>query len=103
MKALCEWPSFPGQPGADPTIDRKKGFENIINKYPKIEITMSQTGEFNLNQGKQVMEAFLQAAGDEIDVVYAHNDDMAIGAIQAIQGIRQDTRKRHLRGIHRRG
>jgi simple sugar transport system substrate-binding protein len=74
-----------GQPGADPTIDRKKGFENVINKYPKIEITMSQTGEFNRTQGKQVMEAFLQAAGKEIDVVYAHNDDMAIGAIQAIK------------------
>ena len=74
-----------GQPGADPTIDRKKGFENIINEYPKIEITMSQTGEFNRTQGKQVMEAFLQAAGKEIDVVYAHNDDMAIGAIQAIK------------------
>jgi simple sugar transport system substrate-binding protein len=74
-----------GQPGADPTIDRKKGFENIINDYPKINIEWSQTGEFNRTQGKQVMEAFLQAAGDEIDVVYAHNDDMAIGAIQAIK------------------
>ena len=74
-----------GQPGADPTIDRKKGFENVINKYPKIEIILSQTGEFNRTQGKQVMEAFLQAAGDKIDVVYAHNDDMAIGAIQAIK------------------
>lgn len=74
-----------GQPGADPTIDRKKGFANIINKYPQINITMSQTGEFNRTQGKQVMEAFLQADGKNIDVVYAHNDDMAIGAIQAIK------------------
>jgi simple sugar transport system substrate-binding protein len=46
---------------------------------------MSQTGEFNRTQGKQVMEAFLLAAGDKIDVVYAHNDGMAIGAIQAIK------------------
>ena len=74
-----------GQPGADPTIDRKKGFENVINKYPNINITLSQTGEFNRTQGKQVMEAFLQSDGDNIDVVYAHNDDMAIGAIQAIK------------------
>ncbi|RKX70115.1 MAG: hypothetical protein DRP60_16000 [Spirochaetes bacterium] len=74
-----------GQPGADPTIDRKLGFENIINNYPNINITMSQTGEFNRTQGKQVMEAFLQADGENIDVVYAHNDDMAIGAIQAIK------------------
>ncbi|GAB4364815.1 MAG: ABC transporter substrate-binding protein [Spirochaetales bacterium] len=74
-----------GQPGADPTIDRKKGFENVIKNYPKIKITMSQTGQFNRTQGKQVMEAFLRAAGKDIDVVYAHNDDMAIGAIQAIK------------------
>lgn len=74
-----------GQPGASCTIERKKGFANIINKYPKIKISMSQTGEFNRTQGKQVMEAFLQAHGKDIDVVYAHNDDMAIGAIQAIK------------------
>jgi len=74
-----------GQPGADPTIDRKTGFENVINQYPAIKITMSQTGEFNRTQGKQVMEAFLQANAQNIDVVYAHNDDMAIGAIQAIK------------------
>ena len=73
-----------GQPGADPTIDRAEGFLNVIDNYPDIEIILSQTGEFNRTQGKQVMEAFLQAKGNEIDVVYAHNDDMAIGAIQAI-------------------
>lgn len=74
-----------GTPGADPTIDRKTGFENVINNYPDINIILSQSGDFNRTQGKQVMEAFLQAEGDNIDVVYAHNDDMAIGAIQAIK------------------
>jgi galactofuranose transport system substrate-binding protein len=74
-----------GQPGADPTIQRAKGFRNVIEKHPGIEIILSQTGEFNRIQGKQVMEAFLKAKGKEIDVVYAHNDDMAIGAIQAIK------------------
>ena len=74
-----------GQPGADPTIERKRGFENVIDRYPNIEIIVSQTGQFNRAEGKQVMEAFLQSRGDEIDVVYAHNDDMAIGAIQAIR------------------
>jgi len=74
-----------GQPGADPTINRAEGFRNVIDKYPKINIILSQTGEFNRIQGKQVMEAFMKAKGREIDVVYAHNDDMAIGAIQAIK------------------
>lgn len=74
-----------GQPGADPTVDRAEGFRNVVNEYSEIEIILSQTGEFNRQQGKQVMEAFLQAEGDNIDAVYAHNDDMAIGAIQAIE------------------
>jgi len=74
-----------GQPGADPTIERAEGFRDIIDKYPNIEIILSQTGEFNRLEGKKVMEAFLKAKGEEIDVVYAHNDDMAIGAIQAIK------------------
>ncbi|PID56865.1 hypothetical protein CSB45_09370 [candidate division KSB3 bacterium] len=74
-----------GQPGADPTVDRAKGFRNIIDQYANIEILLSQTGEFNRVQGKQVMEAFLKAEGGKIDAVYAHNDDMAIGAIQAIE------------------
>lgn len=74
-----------GQPGADPTIDRAEGFRNVVDKHPNIEIILSQTGEFNRHKGKEVMEAFLKAEGENIDAVYAHNDDMAIGAIQAIK------------------
>jgi simple sugar transport system substrate-binding protein len=89
IKDLGEGPlnvaELQGQPGADPTIDRAEGFRNVIDNYAGIEIILSQTGEFNRLEGKKVMEAFLKAKGDEIDVVYAHNDDMAIGAIQAIR------------------
>ncbi len=74
-----------GAPGADPAIDRATGFRNVIEQYDGVEIILSQTGQWNRLQGKEVMEAFLQAEGDDIDVVYAHNDDMAIGAIQAIR------------------
>ena len=45
----------------------------------------SQTGDFTRAKGKEVMEAFLKAEGKNINVLYAHNDDMAIGAIQAIE------------------
>jgi ABC-type sugar transport system substrate-binding protein len=48
-------------------------------------ITASQTGEWTRTKGKEVMEAFLKSQGDSIDAVYAHNDDMALGAIQAIK------------------
>ncbi len=89
IKDLGEGPlkiaELQGQPGADPTIDRAKGFRNVVDKYPNIEIILSQTGEFNRVKGKEVMEAFLKAEGKNIDAVYAHNDDMAIGAIQAIE------------------
>jgi simple sugar transport system substrate-binding protein len=74
-----------GTLGASAATDRKIGFENIINQYIYMNIIMSQTGEFTRAKGKEVMEAFLKAEGDNIDAVYAHNDDMALGAIQAIE------------------
>ena len=74
-----------GTVGSAPAIDRKKGFEEIIKADPKLKIIRSQTGDFTRAKGKEVMEAFLKAEGKKINVLYAHNDDMAIGAIQAIE------------------
>jgi len=74
-----------GTVGSAPAIDRKKGFEEIIKTEPRIKIIRSQTGDFTRAKGKEVMEAFLKAEGKKINVLYAHNDDMAIGAIQAIE------------------
>src|SRR5699024_11388982 len=74
-----------GTVGSAPAIDRKEGFEEIIASEDKFEITKSQTGDFTRAKGKEVMEAFLKSDGDNIDVLYSHNDDMAIGAIQAIE------------------
>jgi len=75
-----------GTVGSAPAIDRKKGFEEIIKADAKFKIVRSQTGDFTRAKGKEVMEAFLKAEGKNgINVLYAHNDDMAIGAIQAIE------------------
>jgi galactofuranose transport system substrate-binding protein len=74
-----------GTVGSAPAIDRKKGFEEIVKADPKFKIIRSQTGDFTRAKGKEVMEAFLKAEGRKINVLYAHNDDMAIGAIQAIE------------------
>src|SRR5882762_10325783 len=74
-----------GTTGAAPAIDRKKGFEEGIAKNPGLKIIKSQTGEFERAKGKQAMEAFLKAEGKNINALYAHNDDMAIGAIQAVE------------------
>jgi simple sugar transport system substrate-binding protein len=73
-----------GTVGSAPATDRKKGFEEVIAADPRYKIVRSQTGDFTRAKGKEVMEAFLKAEKN-IDVLYAHNDDMAIGAIQAIE------------------
>jgi ABC-type sugar transport system substrate-binding protein len=75
-----------GTPGAAPAIDRAKGFAEAIAKHSEMKIIKSQTGNFERAKGKEVMEAFLKSPeGSQINAVYAHNDEMALGAIQAIE------------------
>src|SRR5690606_2039579 len=83
----CRVVELQGTTGSSPAIDRKKGFENAIKDHANIEIVRSQTGDFTRALGKEVMESFLQAenGGKDICALYAHNDDMAVGAIQAIK------------------
>lgn len=73
-----------GTPGAAPAIDRKKGFEAGIKAHPEMKIIASQSGDFRRSGGKEVTEALLKGAGASVTAVYAHNDDMALGAIQAL-------------------
>jgi simple sugar transport system substrate-binding protein len=74
-----------GTVGAAPAIDRKKGFEEIIASDPRFKIIRSQSGDFTRIKGKEAMESILKSESRKIQVLYAHNDDMAIGAIQAIE------------------
>ena len=73
-----------GTVGSAPAIDRKAGFAEILKSHPNLKVTRSQTGDFTRAKGKEVMEAFLKA-DKKINVLFAHNDDMASGAIQAIE------------------
>lgn len=68
-----------------PANDRYVGFREILKDYPGMDIIASKSGDFTQAKGKEVMEEFLQRYGDEIDALYAHNDDMALGAIKAIE------------------
>ena len=72
-----------GTTGSAPTIERKKGFFSVVTD-PKFEVVASQTGDFTRAGGKQVMTAFLKAHPD-INLLFSHNDDMALGAIEAIE------------------
>ncbi len=74
-----------GTPGSAPANERRKAFAENIAKYPGLRIIDSQSGDFRRAGGKEVMEAFLKKHGKGIDILYAHNDDMALGAIQAIE------------------
>jgi simple sugar transport system substrate-binding protein len=73
-----------GTTGSAPAIDRATGFANGMKDHPNWKITRSQTGDFTVDGGKAVMEAFLKS-DKTIQVVYAHNDGMALGAEQAIK------------------
>jgi galactofuranose transport system substrate-binding protein len=73
-----------GTTGSAPANDRRDGFAEVIKADPKFKVIASQTGDFTRAGGKEVMEAFLKA-NPKIDVLYAHNDDMGLGAIEAIE------------------
>jgi simple sugar transport system substrate-binding protein len=82
----CNIVELQGTVGSSAALDRQQGFNEVIALFPDMQITMSQSGDFTRTGGKEVMESFLKA-GDpaEICAVWAHNDDMLIGATQAIK------------------
>lgn len=70
-----------GTPGASATIDRGEGFHLVADE--QLDVVSKQTADFNRSEGMTVMENMLQASG-EIQGVFAHNDEMALGAVEAI-------------------
>ncbi|SEI80197.1 simple sugar transport system substrate-binding protein [Propionispira arboris] len=77
-----------GTVGSSVAIGRANGFKEAMAAAPdaaKYTILASQTGEFTRQKGQEVMESFLKSDRDKIDILFAHNDDMALGAIQAIE------------------
>jgi galactofuranose transport system substrate-binding protein len=83
----CNVVELQGTVGASVATNRKKGFDDAIAKHANIKVVRSQTGDFTRAKGKEVAESFLKAenGGKNICALYAHNDDMAVGAIQAIK------------------
>ena len=83
----CNIVELQGTVGASVTNNRKKGFEEGLAAHPGMKIIRSKSGDFTRSKGKEVMESFIKAegGGKGICAMYAHNDDMAIGGIQAIR------------------
>ncbi|POZ92660.1 ribose ABC transporter substrate-binding protein RbsB [Petrotoga halophila] len=73
-----------GVPGTSSARERGQGFNEEISKYPGIEVVARQTANYNRAEGLTVMENLLQAYPD-VDAVFAHNDEMALGALEAIK------------------
>jgi simple sugar transport system substrate-binding protein len=83
----CAIVELQGTVGATAAIDRMKGFNEVIEQFEGAKIIRTQTGEFTRSKGKEVMEAFIKAehGGKGICAVWAHNDEMALGAVLAIK------------------
>jgi|SRR5690625_167422 len=80
-----------GIPGVAATTERGEGFHNVVDELDSIEIVASQTANFDRTEGLSVMENLLQG-NDDIKAVFAHNDEMALGAVEALEskGILED-------------
>ena len=74
-----------GTPGSSVAADRAKGFHDEIAKHPGMKILASQTGNFSRATAQGVMQNIAQSLGKQITAVYAHNDEMALGAVQALK------------------
>ena len=83
----CNVVELQGTVGASVATNRKKGFEDALAGHANLKVVRSQTGDFTRAKGKEVMESFIKAedGGKTICAVYAHNDDMMVGAIQAMK------------------
>jgi ribose transport system substrate-binding protein len=74
-----------GTPGASATNDRGKGFNDFIATMPDMKIVASQSANFDRQKGLDVMQNIMQSTPD-FDAVFAHNDEMALGAVNALSG-----------------
>ncbi|MDP9096400.1 MAG: ABC transporter substrate-binding protein [Pseudomonadota bacterium] len=83
----CNVVELQGTVGASVAANRKKGFDEALAGHGNVKVVRSQTGDFTRAKGKEVMESFIKAegGGKSICAVYAHNDDMMVGAIQAMK------------------
>jgi ABC-type sugar transport system substrate-binding protein len=86
-KGSCKIVELQGTTGSAPAIERKKGFEAVIDQFPAMEIVATQSGDFTTEGGKKVMEAFIKSTDNlkGICASFAHNDNMQLGAIQAMK------------------
>lgn len=84
MKGDARIIELQGTVGSSPANDRRTGFADAIKGSPGVKIVASQSGDFVRDKGRQVAETLLQA-NPAANAIYAHNDEMAVGAIAAVE------------------
>jgi len=90
MRGAARIVELRGEKGSSPEIDRAVGFRRALQAHPGMLIVASSYANFERLEGQKAMEEIILSLGRSFDAVYAHNDEMAIGAIQALKaaGIR---------------
>jgi galactofuranose transport system substrate-binding protein len=85
----CTIVEIQGTPGSAPAIGRKQGFATIITQFPDMRVIRSETGNFTSEGGRQVMEEFIKSTNGlkGICAVWSHNDNMLLGAIEAMKAV----------------
>ena len=78
-----------GPMGQSAQIERREGIQNILNKYPDIEVLAEKTANWSRSESMTVMETWMQAF-DQIDAIVAENDEMALGAREAVKAAGKD-------------
>jgi len=74
-----------GVKGSTPAVHRGQGFREVLQAHPNYQIVASQPADYMFSKGEDVMMGFLDARKGDIDVVFAHNDEMALGAVEAVR------------------
>lgn len=74
-----------GTEGSSPALDRSRGFREVLGGSPRFPIVASLAGDFTRAGGKAAMATFLRNSRERVSVLFAHNDDMALGAIEALK------------------
>lgn len=74
-----------GNDGATPTVERKQGFEEVMKEYPKYQVVYSDYGDFTYEGGRKIVREYLDSHKWDIDIIFSHNDDMALGAIEELK------------------
>ena len=73
-----------GDPSQEAAQLRTQGCKNIIEKYPDMKLIREQAGNWYRDKGLSITENWIQS-GDQIDMICSNNDEMALGAIQALK------------------